>query len=192
MSAPFLLPTFAAPLDLESRLPRVPPDATVKGMFFQSVADEAKAASGVTVGRGRWVAFKDYPTREWLTLLVECARLVHPRVSPRESLRRLGQNAYPTFLSSTVGRVLMSVADNDLALALRQVPRIYAVSGNTGRAELGELTEGRAIIQLRNVWDFTDSWQVGVFEGGMRAFRKQGSVLVRALSICDADLELTW
>jgi uncharacterized protein (TIGR02265 family) len=192
MADSFTVPNTGAPLDLEQRLAKVPPTTTVKGMFMQAIADEARAVSGATQGRGRWLAFKDYPLREWLTLLVDCARAAHPRVSAREGIRRLGQNAYPMFARSTIGKVVMSVAGDNFALALRQVPRVYAVSGNGVTAELAEQREGRAIVQLRGVWDFPDAWQVGAFEGALDAFRKEGSVRVRILSLCDVDLELTW
>lgn len=192
MADSFVLPDLDAPLDLEARLAQVPAAASLKGMFLQSVADEARAASGVTAGRGRWVAFKDYPISEFLKLLVECGKLTHPRASPREGIRRLGARAYPTFAESTVGRVIMSVAGSNFDLALRQAPRIYAVSGNTTTAQVTRVGDGHAIVHLRSAWDFPESWQVGVFEGAMRIFRRTGTVRVRTLSICDVDLELTW
>jgi uncharacterized protein (TIGR02265 family) len=188
----FTPPDTGAPLDLDERLARVPATATVKGMFMQSVADEAKAVSGVAPGRGRWVAFKDYPLREWLALLVDCALVVHPRLPVREGLRRLGQNAYPTFAASTIGRVVMSVAGDNLAAALRQAPRAYSVSGSDLTAEVGAVTERGGLLHLRGAWDFPESWHAGVFEGVMRAFRKEGTVRVRVLSLCDVDFELTW
>jgi uncharacterized protein (TIGR02265 family) len=161
-------------------------------MFLQSIADAAKAVSGAQHGRGRWVAFKDYPGREWMSLLAECGRVVHPRALPREGIRRLGQSAYPTFAESTIGRVVMSVAGNNLTAALRQAPRGYAVSGSGFTVELGSLTEGRGLFHLRGTWDFPEAWHVGVFEGMVQAFHKQGTVRVHTLSLCDVDLELTW
>lgn len=192
MADEFTTPDLNAPLELAARIAAVPATASVKGMFLQSIAEAARAASGKTAGRGKWLAFKDYPYQEWLGLLVECAELAHPRVAPREGMRRLGQGAYDTFVNSTIGRVVMSVAGSSLPLALRQVPRIYSLSGTVGTAEVSAVTDVSAMVHLRGVWDFVDAWHVGVYEGGMRAFRRQGAVRVRLLSMCDADLELTW
>jgi uncharacterized protein (TIGR02265 family) len=192
MADSFTLPDTAAPLDLEERLAKVPATAMGKGMFVQSVADAAKAVSGVAPGRGHWVAFKDYPVRELLPILVECGRVVHPRVSPREGIRRLGQSAYPTFAGSTIGRVVLSIGGNNLVAALRQAPRAYAVSTTGTTLEIGSLDEGRAILKLRGAWDFPDSWHVGVFEGVLREFKKDGTVRLHTLSLCDVDFELTW
>jgi len=192
MTDSFTLPDTSVPLDLEERLAKVPAGLTVKGMFLQSTADAAAAVSRAKLGRGHWVGFKDYPVREWLQLLVECGRVVHPRVSPREGIRRLGQRAYPTFAESTIGKVVMSVAGNNLAAALRQAPRAYAVSGNGTTLESGSVAEGNALLHLRGAWDFPETWGVGVFEGVLTAFRREGTIRVRTLSLCDVDLDVTW
>ena len=192
MADSFTLPDTEAPLDLEERLAKLPAGMTVKGMFMKSVGDAATAVSRTKHGRGHWMGFKDYPVQEWLELLVECGRVVHPRASPREGIRRLGQSAYPTFAESTVGKVVMSVAGNNLAAALRQAPRAYAVSGNGATLEIGSVAEGSALLHLRNAWDFPEAWGLGVFEGVIQAFHRQGTVRTRTLSICNVDLELTW
>ena len=192
MADSFTLPDTTAPLDLEERLAKLPAGLTVKGMFLKSIGDAAAAVSRAKHGRGHWLAFKDYPLQEWLQLLVECGRVVHPRASPREGIRRLGQRAYPAFAESNVGRVVMSIAGNNLAAALRQAPRAYAVSSNSATLEIGSMTEGSAILHLRGAWDFPEAWGIDVFEGVIQAFRRQGTVRVRTLSLCDVDLEITW
>src|SRR4051794_36533122 len=102
----FSLPDFEAPLDLEQRIARARPTSTVKGMFLHSIVEHATQVSGRPMRRGPYVRFKNYPFREWLETSVECARIAHPRVPVREGLRRLGQLAYPTFVDSTLGKVL--------------------------------------------------------------------------------------
>src|SRR5262249_9911315 len=127
---------------------------------------------------------------EWISLLADAAPLAHPRALPREGVRRLGQRAYPTFAESTVGKVVMSVAGDNLLGALKLAPRAYAVSG-TARVELGEAREGYVMLKMREVWDFPE-WQIGVMEGALSAFGKRGKVRLRALTISSLDLEVEW
>jgi uncharacterized protein (TIGR02265 family) len=192
MDPDFSPPDFTEPLDLAERLTQVPRGHSIKGMFLQSLVDQAKAAAGRTPGRGRYLPFKDYTFTEWMELMVECAACAHPRVTAREGMRRLGQKAYPTFTESTLGKVVMSVAGIDLVSAFRLTPRIYGMSGKSGTVEITNLAEGRAVVHLRGMWDFPTAWHVGVFEGGIRAFGKTPLVKVRSFSKCDADIEARW
>jgi uncharacterized protein (TIGR02265 family) len=194
MSKPFSLPDLSAPLDLAERLRDMPPGAAAKGMFFQSMVDAARAAAGHAPGRERYVAFKDYPMDEFMTVMAECAVLVFPHVPPRDAIRRLALNAYAKFEESTIGRVLTSVAGRNFHATLRLVPRMYAVTIHPGHGEvaMGAIEERRAEVLIRGLWDFPDAWHVGVFEGGMRVFGKTGEVRVRVHSRCDVDLELSW
>jgi uncharacterized protein (TIGR02265 family) len=186
----FSLPDWNAPLELERRLREVPPTAWVKGMYLNQLVEDMRAAG--KPHPGRWVAFKNVPMREWLELLVEASAAIHPRVPPREALRRLGQKGYQTFAKSIAGRVIIDLGGVDLASALRVIPTIYR-NVSAGSCEIEIDRERRtAVARLRGIWDWPDAWQVGLFEGGMIAFKQRGTVKVRSLSPCDADLELKW
>jgi hypothetical protein len=46
---------------------------------------------------------------------------------------------------------------------------------------------------LRDVWNFADSYQVGVFEGAMECYLINGTVRPRpSPRICDIDLVMRW
>jgi uncharacterized protein (TIGR02265 family) len=188
----FRLPDFEAPLDLEARIKDMPSTAIVKGMFFQSLDDAAYAACGKHVGRGKWLAFKDYPVREWIRVLHDAAALAEPNVPRREGIRRLGATGYPTFAESMVGRVLLNFASRDFGAVLRLAPRIYALTGNSGTLSIEPLGDRKVIVQLRGYWDWIDAWHLGVFEGGMKALGVVGTVRVRIRSMCDGDLLVEW
>lgn len=188
----FVIPDPNAPLDLAERLASLPAQATVKGMFFQTMSGQAFAASGQLPGRDRYVAYKDYPLREWIELLLKAARLTFPRVPVREGLRRLGQESYPTFARSTVGRVLMAAAGNNLGAALRLAPRAFSLTTNTTQCEVVAMADTRAVLRVTRAWDFIEALHVGVFEGTMRSFQRTGLVRVRILSLSSADFEITW
>lgn len=188
----FVIPDPNAPLDLAERLAALPAQATVKGMFFQTMSDQAFAASSQLPGRDRYVAYKDYPLREWIEVLLKSARLTFPRVPVREGIRRLGQESYPTFTRSTVGKVLMAAAGNNFGAALRLAPRAFSLTSSTTRCEVVAMADSRAVLRLIRAWDFSEALHTGVFEGTMRAFQRTGVVRVRILSLSSADFEITW
>jgi uncharacterized protein (TIGR02265 family) len=192
MDDDFIIPDPTAPLDLAERVAALPPHATVKGMFFQSISDQANAATGKHPGRDRYVSYKDYPLREWMDLLLKAARLTFPRLPVREGIRRLGQGSYPAFAKSTVGRVLMAAAGTNFGAALRLAPQAFALTSNTTRCEVRSMVEGRAVLRLIRAYDWTEALHTGVFEGTMRTFQRAGIVRVRILSMNSADFEITW
>jgi uncharacterized protein (TIGR02265 family) len=192
MSDGFIVPDPNAPLDLAERLAAIPEGATVKGMFFQTMSGQAHRASGELPGRDRYVSFKDYPLREWLQLLPKAAKLTFPRLPVREGIRRLGQESYPTFARSTLGRVMMAAAGTNYSAALRQGPRAFPLTGSATQCEILSMAEGRGVLRLTGAWDYPYALHVGVFEGTLREFRKTGIVRVRILTRSSADYEIVW
>ena len=62
-----------------------------------------------------------------------------------------------------------------------------------GTASVAEVTETSARVELREIWNFGNSYQVGVFEGAMKHFGVRGSVQgVRVGRRCDVDLIMHW
>lgn len=95
-------------------------------------------------------------------------------------------------MASTFGKVLFAVAANDFGEAVRLVGRVYRVVANPGRVKVAHLEPGRALLELRHMWTFADAYQVGVFEGGLTAFKREGEVQVRVKSLCEVDLSIHW
>jgi uncharacterized protein (TIGR02265 family) len=105
----------------------------------------------------------------------------------------LGRLAFPTLVSTTVGKVIFSIAGNSWVRALNLVTKAYEVSIKPGTASVEDLTETRARVALRDIWNFGNSYQVGVFEGAMEHFGVRGSVeAVRVGRRCDVDLSMQW
>ncbi len=187
------LPDLRAPLDVAAQLALVPEKGAVKGMFFESVAREVRLVSGRAVpGEQRFLTFTNYPLRRWLDFLAAAAATAYPNDPLRGALRRLGRSMFPTFSRSMVGKVLFSVAGDDLLRTLPLYPKIWPVISDHASAEVDELREGRVVIRHRNVWDFNDCFQVGSLEGGFAVFGKEATVRVAVLSPCDADFEVCW
>lgn len=192
MPEPFHLPAWSEPIDLGALLRVAPVTPTVKGMFFQQMVEAARAASGVAPGRASYSTLREYPLHEWLELLVRSAELAHPGVPVREGLRRLGHGSYAMVSESMIGKVLIGAVGNDLGALLRVAPRVYRLTTTIGSAEVSFLEPRRAIVQLRDIWDFPDAYHVGIYEGGLRAMGQSGEVRVRVHGPASADLELRW
>jgi uncharacterized protein (TIGR02265 family) len=189
----FVVPDWNAPLDTGAQIALTPESGVIKGLFFQDILDMCAAGQATLPGaRPRYLPFIDYPMREYMTLLVTAAGVLHPREPLRNGLRRLGRFAYPTLAGTLIGRAIFGIAGHDFGLILSLASRAYGVSLKPGEVTLVERAAGRGVLQLRELWNFPDTYQVGVIEGGLIAVGLRGKVLVRVLSPCDVDFEVTW
>lgn len=190
-TGPFAEPKWNSPLKVSDYLASAP-SSMVKGMFFTCVSRLALEKSGKSIGRPHYTAFKDYPTSEWLELLAEGAAAAYPRLPLRAGLFEIGGHVYRTFSESTIGRVVMSVAGRDVHGAIKLVTRAYQAVGASATVELTELEARRAVIAMRNMWEYPDCYQVGVIAGGVRSYGVNPTARVRVHSACDVDIELCW
>ena len=179
--------------ELEDWIKETPPEATVKGMYVDTLLSMLKGRGAALPTDKRYFSFKDYPLRELMRLMVDAVDVLYPDISPREGMIALGSLAFPTFTSTTIGKVIFSVAGNSWLRALNLVTKAYEVSIRPGTATVMDLTETSARVELREIWNFGNSYQVGVFEGGMKHFGVRGSVqAVRVRRRCDVDLIMRW
>ena len=188
----FHAPDVTAPLRLDERFGALAATATVKGMFFTDVAQDVRRRAGRAPGRQRYVAFRDYPFREWIELLAEAAELAYPHEPALEGIRRLGQRAYPLFVSSRAGAVIAALAGRTVSGTLKQLPRALRVAQSLGSIEIREQGDGHALLELRDLYDFPDTYYTGVVEGILAGFQTEGEVLVRDVTLCDADMLVRW
>lgn len=179
--------------ELRRCIAATPSGATVKGMYVDSFLQSIERQGLARPTDRRFLSFKDYPLREFQELLLQTTTVLYPNYSPREGLRLIGRMAYPTLAESTVGRILFAIAGRDWQAALPLSRRAYEISLKPGRAELKDVTDTSATMCLRDVWNFADSYQVGVFEGAMECYLVSGTVEARrGAKICDVDLHMKW
>jgi uncharacterized protein (TIGR02265 family) len=179
-----------SPIDVEARIAETPLAATAKGMFFEQFARLARK-SGLPC-EARYVPFRDYSLRDFMRLLADYARKRFPDASPREGLRRAGWEAYPALMNSVVGRVLFTFARGDAQAALRLAPQAYKYSLSDCAVTTRISTSQQMLLEFRDVWNFPDCYQVGVIEGGCRAFGVTPRILTRVLSPCNVDMLIRW
>lgn len=179
-----------APLDVAARIRATPPNITAKGMFFEHLARSARQL-GVRCEE-RYVAFRDYPLREFMQLTAEYGAARHPRLPAREALRRVGWDAFSTLMGSVVGRVLFTFAGRDLVAALRLARDAYKRTVSSGTVTTRLVSSHQAVLEFRGIWNFTDCYQLGAIEGGCRAFEKNPVISLRVHSECDVDMLIRW
>jgi uncharacterized protein (TIGR02265 family) len=116
----------AGDLDLATVLGDVPPDHTVKGMFFSRLANAvgtewnviARDLRGPPSAPSRYHAFEPYPMVDYLRLIDAVARTRFPQ-SAREGYRLLARGELEVFAESTLGKVTLSLLRDPAAMLLR-------------------------------------------------------------------------
>ncbi len=177
---------------LFDRIEKTPRANTVKGMYVGGLV-QALSSMGYEAGSGEKITpFKDYPLRDYMEMLLDGAVSLYPKEPVAQGLRNLGQLGIPTFAKSIVGAVIMGTVGRSWELALKCVSRGYEVSLKPGKATVAEMANGRALVQLRNVWNFGDTYQVGMIEGLMQWCDVTGKVTPEVKSLCDVDLTIEW
>ena len=192
----FKPPDWEAPLDLEQRLPALP-RRVVRGWVMQSVLDAAKREGVTLPGKSHYGRFRDYPLKDYIDLLVNASEVVRPAEPPRRTLYELGRGVFPAFARTLTGRIALRALggkDEPVRAGIDLMSRLYTVtSKGDSSAELLEKADNFAVIRLRGVWSFPDSYHVGVFTGAaLGVFELEPSILVRMTSLCDAELLLSW
>ncbi|HYQ42044.1 MAG TPA: DUF2378 family protein [Polyangiaceae bacterium] len=179
--------------ELEDWISETPPDAAVKGMYIETLLSMLKRRGAARPNDKRYFSFKDYPLQELMRLMVDAVAVLYPDSSPRSGMIALGKQAFPTLASTTIGKVIFSVAGHNWGRALNLVTKAYEVSIKPGTATVRDLTETSARVELREIWNFGNSYQVGVFEGAMAHFGVRGTVQpVTVGRRCDVDLIMHW
>ena len=189
--APFFAPDRTSDFDVEAHLALVPPAATVKGMFWNDLHRVAER-SDVSMESKRYATFKDYPLVDYMRAVADVACRARPGATTSKAISELGKRGFSILSSSLAGKVLFAISGRDLAATLGLVSEAYKRCLSPGQAALGSISPGRAVIELRDVWNYTQSYQVGVFEGVIEHFGYTGSVRLRVHSPCDADYLLEW
>jgi uncharacterized protein (TIGR02265 family) len=177
--------------ELLEHIEQTPASHIVKGMYVSGIM-ESLDARGVKRPTTTIHKFKDYPLRGYMELLVDSAVTLYPKQSAKEGLRSLGRLAIPAFATSIVGSVIMGTVGRSWELALKCVAKGYEVSLRPGKATVVGGTPGQAVVQLRQVWNFGSSYQVGVIEGLMQWCGIEGQVVAVSTSLANVDLNVSW
>jgi len=187
----YVSPDWSQPLDMQERISALAPGSKVKGLFFASAIRAINKAGGQSPGRDKYAVLSSYPLSELIEFLVAASAIVYPDKAPREALMLLGREIFPALKALSAGTFLFSVAGNDVVKAVKLISRAYNLLSNAS-SKVSEITDSRAVVQIRNGWTFPDCYHLGILEGGIASFGAKPSSKVIVHSLCDVDIELRW
>jgi uncharacterized protein (TIGR02265 family) len=104
----------------------------------------------------------------------------------------LGRSAYPGFKATLAGTAIFAFAGDDFLKVAKLAHKGYQVALDRGTVEVREIGERHVEVRLREIWNFADCVQVGVWAGAMDICNAKGRILVRGASATDVDLDITW
>jgi uncharacterized protein (TIGR02265 family) len=193
MNHGLVAPQFEHPLDVDEYLNLVPGSATIKGIFVSSLIDRlGPERAQLAVTRPRYLPFKDYPLIEQVKLVAAIAPLLYPKLSLREAIRRLGHSIYPAFAATLVGKVSFAAVGHDVRTLLTAGAKAYQYSSSVGRAEVVEFREGFCLLNMREMYNFIDCYQVGILEGALATLGCAPRVKMCLESLTSGIFEVTW
>jgi uncharacterized protein (TIGR02265 family) len=188
----FKEPNWTKPIDLELILKSVPEDAKIKGVFFHSAIKQALKKGGYTPPQQSYSFLSNYPSTELIRVLNDCAKIISPDLPIRQALRHLGQSVFPSMKETTAGTFLFSVAVNNIISAFNLIGKAHKLFSTYTSATANVIDDHNVIIELRNCWTFADSYHVGIIEGALSAYKKNGNIAIRSHSLCDVDMKISW
>lgn len=191
-SEAYYRPNHRAALVVDMYHSACPAEATGKGFYFSAFLREAVGSGQHLDGYGPYREFKDYPLREGIRLIAECARRLYPDEPIREAIRRIGWTVFPTLLSTMIGKVVFGALGDNIPAVVRMSPRGYEVSMNRGRCEVVRVTEREAEIRITDLYLFPDCFLVGVFEGTLAHYGKEATVEIRNVSKGSCEYLVRW
>jgi len=188
----FAEPKWYAPIDFEARLAAIPTRAMVRGMFLQLLVQGLGDEASARVSDRRYIAFKNYPLREYVQLLALACGDKNSRLPAAQRVRQMGRSVYPNYAKTITGTAIFAAAGRNYRRVLELCPAAYRVAVEHSQVTIRSIAEGRALVELRELWNLPDLHQVGIFEGAMQVCGARGKILVRQIDYGAADLEITW
>jgi uncharacterized protein (TIGR02265 family) len=187
----FVVPDWSAGVDFEQRIAAVPERATARGMFFQFLVPGLGPSTAGKVTSRRYLAFKNYPLREYVEVLaLSCAEQASS-LAPAEHLQRLGHQVYPNYAQTLTGMAIFAVA-RTFRQVVELAPAAYRVTISPGSVRVRSIEDGHAIVELRDLWVVPELHQVGIWQGAMSVCGARGEIRVEALDLGNVNFELTW
>lgn len=193
---PFEVPNWRAPLDTQAVLASVPTDVSAKGMFHAQLQDELEregfARGPDELAEKKYGAYRDYPMHELMRIELFAIEKLYPGVPSRAALRSLGRSAYRTFAESLVGRVIFGALGNNPAAIVKVASKGYRRTMSHGRGKSVFSDDTHAIVHLEDIYNFPDSYQIGVMEGGLDYLGYDAEVRLSVRSPTEVFVRLEW
>jgi uncharacterized protein (TIGR02265 family) len=197
-AGPFERPVLNPRVDVDAHLRACPPTATTRGTFFQFLVDVVhdkrhRADIFDGVGSRRWVPWNNYPLIDFMRMAINVVRILHRERAVGEGLRSIGRMAYPSFANTMAGRVILHAFGDDIDAMMLAVPRAYAVSVSHLKVTSTRLGPRHWQVQMRDVFNFVETYHLGVLEGALLARGVTPNMQIRRHARpCDLDFDVQW
>lgn len=162
-------------VDLEHAIKRLPPNATVKGMFVTNVVsqapDGARGREAIYARAGtsthKYVPFRDYPYADLIRVLGAVAEVKYPDLSLGQGVRELGKGFYEAFAGSMAGRVMFGLLGRDAERIMPLGYRGWQVCLNFGDIQSEKLGDRHVRYHFKHFPGMVETLDVGVVQGAL-------------------------
>jgi uncharacterized protein (TIGR02265 family) len=189
-------------VDLEKRLQRAKPTDCVKGSLFNGICaavermvpESPRARELVLKNRKPfWMELSDHPVASYLTLIIEAADLLEPRIGgSAPTLRAIGRAGAQAFLGSLVGRLAVRTVSSRAPIeVLSYAPAVYGPSASYGKRWFTRVSDREGIFHCRGDFLFPE-YHVGVVTEGVQVNGHRVRVEAKVLDLLDADYRVVW
>lgn len=171
--------------DFEWRLAQIPDDALCRGAFINMLDEHAGALSPETRAEYRrffriyrFVPFRMYPVRDYLTRLAILAQVHWGGDGIYAGIRSLQSQAFDAWASTLLGRAALAMIEPTLTGTLRMIERAYASKTLNSYAsfELRSVSADEIVTYFRNEYIPIEHAMVGALEGVLRLCKTEGKV----------------
>jgi uncharacterized protein (TIGR02265 family) len=154
--------------DLAERLTLVPPSATVRGLYANSVQTVLDAAGRGEAYRAifpeRCTNVGTVPVAELLVRVVVGGAMLTSPETVHEGMFEIGRRNAVVFSESLIGRTMIRLLSKDPSRLLQQAVAGRRLSAEHARWSLA-LGEQRAVISMREEYLYIESYMLGAAQG---------------------------
>lgn len=188
----FRLPDWKAEIDFDARIAAMPAHANARGMFFQYLLDVLEPQVIKQLEPPRYIAFKSYPLRDYVTLMRRACALAFPGVPTSQAVRQLGRMVYPSYARTMTGTAVFAIAGRSYRRIIELCPRAYEIGMTPGKVAVREISDNHALVELRDIWNIPEFHQVGVWEGAQEVCEVEGTVETHVRGNASVDFMVRW
>jgi uncharacterized protein (TIGR02265 family) len=162
---------------------------TVQGF----VGEEAAHRAALVAGSSRWLEFFAYPLSSYLRVLWASVDLLEPKVGGVErAFEVLGQGAFENFLSTGVGKTLLTLSGNSPRRFLSNVPSALRTVVSYGERSVEWRSDRQATLRMHGEF-LRPAYYVGGLRFALEAVgARQVHLSGRPLGPLDAEFSIRW
>lgn len=159
--------------DLRERLPLVPADARVRGVYFRNIESVLETAGKLeryhALSSDRFVSMRWYPVSELLVRLVVAGSLLTSPERVHEGMFEIGRRNARGLSESLVGRTFLRLLSHDPIKLMRQGAAVRRQTTDYGSWSLSFPEPRTAVMEMRQEYLYLESYCLGSAQGSFEA-----------------------